>query len=63
MQKIEQVAGWIEGLGPERHWRVMVAALALLFCVGLLVGALEAGASEAQGPEQRAAVQRLEPRP
>ena len=63
MQKIEQVAGWIEGLGPERHWRVMVVALALLFGVGLLVGALQVGDSEARSPEQGASVQRLEPRP
>lgn len=63
MQRVEQVTGWIEGLGPERHWRVMVAALALLFCVGLLVGSLQAGASEARSPEQGASVQRLEPRP
>jgi hypothetical protein len=63
MQKGEQVTGWIEGLGPEQHWRMMVAALALLFCVGLLVGSLKANASEAQGPEQTTAVQRVELRP
>ncbi len=39
---MELVTGWIEGLGPEQHWRVMVAALTLLFIIGVLVGAMDA---------------------
>ena len=48
---MEVVTGWIEGLGPEQHWRVMVAALTLLFLIGVLVGAVEARSS---GEEARA---------
>ncbi len=40
MQKAEVVTGWIEGLGPEKHWRLMVAVLTLLFTLGVLMGSL-----------------------
>lgn len=41
MQRLTFVTGWIEGLEPEQHWRLMVVALTLLFLVGVLIGVVE----------------------
>ena len=47
MQKTELVMGWIEGLQPEQHWRLMVLALTVLFLVGVVIGISDArGAGE-----------------
>jgi hypothetical protein len=42
---VERVTGFIEGLEPEQHWRLMVGVLAVLFLVGVLMGAVEARAA------------------
>ena len=41
VQKTELVMGWIEGLQPEQHWRLMVLALTVLFLVGVVIGVMD----------------------
>ncbi|MBF5045732.1 hypothetical protein FGE12_25215 [Aggregicoccus sp. 17bor-14] len=55
MQRTDVVTGWIEGVEPERAWRLMVAALVALFALGVMLGAVEARAS-ASAPQRAGAV-------
>jgi hypothetical protein len=63
VQRLDVVTGWLEGLEPEQHWRVMVVALALLFLLGVLIGAVEGrGGSAAEEASAARGAPRVEAR-